>query len=165
MLFEIGEAVAEGVVAECEVVVGSFYEIIVAADVVIRVDLGFADAEAADEPLVVDEGIDEVALARRGGAEFGVVFGGEGVEIGGVLGADHDGFRMKAGFEGVHGGDGFAGRGAGAGGFERIAAVGGDLSFGWHSQPFVKDWSPGRPWPAPTGSMEHAGPGGWPLRD
>src|SRR5579883_3405520 len=139
----MGEAIAECVVAECDVVVRSFYEIIVAADVVIRVDLGFADAKAADEPLV----------------------GGEGVEIGGVLGADHDGFRMKAGFEGVHGGDGFAGRGAGAGGFERIAAVGGDLSFGWHSQPFVKDWSPGRPWPAPTGSMEHAGPGGWPLRD
>jgi hypothetical protein len=47
--------------------------------------------------------------------------------------ADDVGFGMKAGLEGVHAGDRFAGLGAGAGGFLRITAIRFDLGDGGHN--------------------------------
>jgi hypothetical protein len=99
---------------------------------VLAPELGFGAAEAAEGPLGIDEDVDEGALLGGIGVEAGVVTGGEGIEGGGVLVADDFGFGEDAGAEGVVAGDGFAGRGAGAGGFLRIATVCFDLELGRH---------------------------------
>ena len=52
------------------------------------------------------------------------VFGSEGFESGGVFAADEVRLGVDAGFQGVHGGDGLALGGAGAGGFSGVEAVG-----------------------------------------
>ena len=51
-------------------------------------ELSLADAETAEEPLAINEGVDEHALFRSGGVEAVVVFGGDGLEIGGAFAAD-----------------------------------------------------------------------------
>jgi hypothetical protein len=80
-------------------------------------ELSLADAEAAEEPFSVDEGVDEHTLFGSGGVEAIVIFGLEGFEVGGFFAADDFGFRVDAGFEGIHAGSGLALRGARSGGF------------------------------------------------
>jgi hypothetical protein len=77
----------------------------------------------------VNEGVDEVALARGGGVELGVVFGGELREGFGIFAADDVGLGVNARFQGVQASSGFAGVGAGAGGFLRIQTIRRDLFF------------------------------------
>jgi hypothetical protein len=96
-------------------------------------ELGFADTEAAEEPLGVDEGVDEHALFGSGGTEAVVIFSFESLEVDGFFAADDLRFGVDAGFEGIHGGAGLALRGAGAGGFLCVEAVGLDLLLGWHT--------------------------------
>ena len=92
--------------------------------VVVCPKLGFGGAEAALEPLAVDEVVDEGAGFGGGGAVALVVLGDEEFEIGEFLGREDEGFGVDAGFEGVHGGSGLACDRGGAGGFLGIAAVG-----------------------------------------
>jgi hypothetical protein len=98
-------------------------------------ELGFDLVVAAEEPLGLDEGIDQERLLGGGGAEAVVVIEGEGFEILGGLAGDDPGAGVDAGFEGVETGDGLALGSAGAGGFEGVAAVRFDLTGGSHSVP------------------------------
>jgi hypothetical protein len=98
-------------------------------------ELGFDLAIAAEEPLGLDEGIDEERLLGGVGVEAVVVIEGEGFEILGGLAGDDLGAGVDAGFEGVETGDGLALGSAGAGGFEGVAAVRFDLTGGSHSVP------------------------------
>ena len=95
--------------------------------------LGFDDAETAEEPIGVDEGVDEHALFGGGGVEAVVIFGFEGFEVGGFFAADDLGFGVDAGFQGVHGRGGFALGGARAGGLLSVEAVGLGLFLGCHN--------------------------------
>ncbi len=101
--------------------------------------VGLDAGYAAHIPLAADQHGDEVALGGRGGAVFGLVFGGEGVELGGIFAGDQEGLGVEAGLEAVYAGVGLAGLGAGAGGKLRVAPVGGDLSFGGHKTPGIRD--------------------------
>jgi hypothetical protein len=92
--------------------------------VVVCPKLGFGGAEAALEPLAVDEVVDEGAGFGGGGAVALVVFGDEEFEIGERFGGKDEGFGVDAGFEGIHGGGGLARDGGRAGGLLGIAAVG-----------------------------------------
>ena len=96
------------------------------------VDLGLNGAEAAEEPVAIDEGVDEQALVGGGGAEAAVVFVDEFLEGGESFAADELSFGVDAGFEGIHGGAGLALGGAGAGGFLRVEAIGCELFLGCH---------------------------------
>ena len=87
-------------------------------------ELSLDGAEAAEKPVAVDEGVDEQALVRCGGVEAVVVLVDEFLEVGPDFAADELGFRVDAGFEGIHGGAGFALDGAGSGGFFRVEAIG-----------------------------------------
>ena len=100
--------------------------------VVVGPDLGFGGAQAALEPLAVDEVVDEGSGFGGGGVVALVVFVDELLEVGEFLGGEEEGFGVDAGFEGIHGGDGFACDRGGAGGFLRVAAVGFDLTLGRH---------------------------------
>jgi len=95
-------------------------------------ELGFDFAEAAKEPLAIDEGIDEHPLGRSGGVETLVIFRGKGFEIALKLSADDMGFGVDAGFERIHGRVGFALGSARSGGFTSVEAIGLDLLLGWH---------------------------------
>jgi hypothetical protein len=131
--FEDGEGVGEGVSGAEMVVVVFGIEVFVPALEVLGVEVGLGQTEAADEPLVVDKGVDEVALARGGGEELGVVFGCELGESGGVFATDDEGFGVEAGLESVAAGVEFAFGGARAGGFLRIAAIRFDLGSSSHA--------------------------------
>jgi hypothetical protein len=133
--FEGLEAVGEGVLTGQDHETILFFEVVVVALEVVGVEVGLGEAETADEPLVVDEGIDEVSLARGDGLELGVVFGGEAGEGFGIFAADDMGFGMKAGLESVKAGDGFAGLGARAGRKLRIQAIRGNLFLRCHKGP------------------------------
>ena len=87
-------------------------------------DLGFGGAEAALEPLAVDEVVDEGAGFGGGGMVALVVVVDELLEVGEFFGGEDEGFGVDAGFEGIHGGDGFACDRGGAGGFLGVTAVG-----------------------------------------
>ena len=87
-------------------------------------ELGLDGAEAAEEPLAVDEGVDEHALLGGGGAEAAVIFAGEFLEGGGDFAADELSLGVDAGLESVHGGAGLALGGAGSGGFLCVEAIG-----------------------------------------
>lgn len=78
-------------------------------------ELGLDFAEAAEEPVGMDEGIDELALFGGSRAEALVVLDGEVFKDGGVLAANDGGLSVDAGFEGIEAGDGLALDGAGAG--------------------------------------------------
>jgi hypothetical protein len=90
-------------------------------------ELGFGLAEAAEEPLAIDEGIDQEALLRGGGLPTLPVFGGEGLEFGRVLAADDLRFGVNAGLGGVEAGDGLALDGAWAGGVLGVETIRFDL--------------------------------------
>jgi hypothetical protein len=108
------------------------FELVVAVLEVVGVEVGFGEAEAADEPLVVDDGVDEVPLTRGDGVELGIVFVAEAGEGFGLFRADDQGFGMKAGFEGVESGNGLTGVRARAGRVLRIQTIRGDLFLGCH---------------------------------
>lgn len=97
-------------------------------------ELGFGLAEAAEEPLAIDEGIDQEALLGGGGLPTLLVFGGEGLEIGGVLAANDLRFGVNAGLDGVEAGDGLALDGARAGGFLCVETIRFDLLDGGHKR-------------------------------
>jgi hypothetical protein len=92
--------------------------------VVVCPKLGFGGAEAALEPLAVDEVVDEGAGFGGGGVVALVILGDQEFEIGEFLGGKDEGFGVDAGFEGVHGGGCLARDGGRAGGLLGIPAVG-----------------------------------------
>jgi hypothetical protein len=79
---------------------------------------------AAQEPIVLDEDINEDALDDADGLELAVVLGGESGEGGGVFAGDDLVAGVDSGLEKVHARDGFALFGARAGGELCIAAIG-----------------------------------------
>ena len=87
-------------------------------------ELGLDDAETAEEPLAIDEGIDEHGPLGGGGAEAVVIFADEFLEVGPDFAANELGFGVDAGFEGIHGGVGLAVIGAGSGRFFRVETIG-----------------------------------------
>jgi hypothetical protein len=86
-------------------------------------EFGLDAAEPAEEPVGIDEGVDQGALLGGSGLEAVEVLLHKVVQVGVALVEDDEGSGMHAGFEGIHAGGGFAGRGAGAGGALRIAAI------------------------------------------
>ena len=96
-------------------------------------DLGFDDAESAEEPFGVDEDVDEHTLLGGGGAEALVILGFEGFEVGEVFAADDLGFGVDAGFQGIHAGSGFALDGARTGRLTGVEAIGAGLFLGCHN--------------------------------
>ncbi|MGA2498069.1 MAG: hypothetical protein ABSH20_10025 [Tepidisphaeraceae bacterium] len=88
-------------------------------------DFGFDLRDAVELPGNGDELLGEVELFDGLGVEFFEVAFGEEVVGGGVFGGKKRGLGSEAVFEGVEGGFGFAGGGAGAGGFKGIETVGG----------------------------------------
>ena len=95
-------------------------------------ELGFGGAEAAEVPLAVDDLIDEEASFGGSGAVVLVILVGELFEVGLILGGEDQGFGVDAGFEGVHGGGGFACDRGRASGVLGVAAVGFYLTDGGH---------------------------------
>jgi hypothetical protein len=79
-------------------------------------DFGIDSSKAAEEPVVVDEDVDEEAFFGGSGKEALAIFQGEGFKGGGVFAADEVGFGVNAGPESIHAGDGLARNGAWAGG-------------------------------------------------
>jgi hypothetical protein len=126
------EGVGEGVLALADHPASFFVEVVVTFLEVVGVEIRLGQAKAPDEPLVVDDGIDEIPLARGDGAELGEVFGSKSGEGFWGFVADDEGFGIEAGSEGVAARTGFAGLGTGAGGELRIAAIRGDLFFRCH---------------------------------
>jgi len=72
-----------------------------AALAVAVVDGSFGAAEAAEEPFVVDEGVDEGSGFGGCGVEAFVIFGGEGFELGRFFEGEDFLFGIDAGLEGV----------------------------------------------------------------
>jgi hypothetical protein len=95
-------------------------------------ELGLGFMEAAEEPIGVDEGIDEAALLGSGGLEALEIFGGEGFEIGGIFAGNDERLGVDAGLQRIHAGGGLAADRARAGGFLGVAAVGFELFEGGH---------------------------------
>ena len=100
--------------------------------VLVLPELGLGGAQAAEVPLAVDKLVDEEASFWGGGAVVLVVLAGELVEFGLILGGEHEGFGVDAGFECVHGGGGFACDRGRAGGVLGVTAVGFYLTGGRH---------------------------------
>jgi hypothetical protein len=141
--FEVTVAVDEGV-AEGGILVG-IKEVL---DGVFP-DLGFHDGEAAELPVVADEGVDKETLLGGGGLEAVEVLGGEGVEVGGLLATDDEGLGVDAGFQGILGRGGLAGGRARAGRFPGVEAVGLDLMDSGHRVRFGEAADVGPPY-SPT---------------
>jgi hypothetical protein len=97
-------------------------------------DLGIDSSKAAEQPFVVDEGIDEEAFFGGGRKEALAIFPGEGFKGGGVFAADEVGFGVDAGLESIHAGDGLALNGAGAGGAQGVETIRRDLFDGRHKK-------------------------------
>jgi hypothetical protein len=108
-------------------------------------DFGIDSAKAAEQPLVVDEDIDEEAFFGGGGKEALAIFPGEGFESSGVFAADEVGFGVNAGLESIHAGDGLARNGAWAGGTQGVETIRRDLFDGRHKKKDRReacpDWS------------------------
>jgi len=86
---------------------------------------GFEGPAAEEAPAADGHGFDEVVLVLGGGLEAAGVGGEEGVEAGGGFAGEEDGAGEETVGDGVLGGVAFAFRGAGAGGFLGVRAVGG----------------------------------------
>jgi hypothetical protein len=95
-------------------------------------ELGFGATEAAENPVGVDEDIDEAALVGNIGLKTVGVAGGEGLEVDGIFALNDFGFGIDAGGEGIQPGNGFAGVRRGAGGFLGIATTSFVLKLGTH---------------------------------
>jgi hypothetical protein len=89
--------------------------------------LGFGDAETAEGPLTGNEIVDQEAGFRGGGLVVPVILFDELFEVGEFLGGEDEGLGVDAGFDGVHGRDGFACDRGGAGGFLGITTIRVDL--------------------------------------
>ena len=89
--------------------------------------------EAAEQPFVADEGIDEETLVGGAGEEASEVLVLEFGELLAALADDEGGVGIETGFEGVLGGRGFAFGSAGSGGLEGVEAVGVNLALSGHS--------------------------------
>ena len=87
-------------------------------------DFGFDFGNAVELPGDGNELLGEGELFDGLGVECFEVALGEKLVVGGVFGGEQGGLRGQAVFEGVEGGFGFAGGGAGAGGFLGVEAVG-----------------------------------------
>jgi len=118
---ELGEGFAAAGGGLAERVLGVGPEVLL---VVEGPDLSFGGAQAALEPLAVDEVIDERTGFRGGWIVALVPLFDQLFEVGEFFGGEEEGFGVDAGFEGIHGGDGFACDRGGAGGFLGVAAVG-----------------------------------------
>ena len=94
---------------------------------------GLDVAEATEEPIGVDEGVDGGLFAGADGPAGDGVFAGEVVESFGGFAVDEEGLGVGAGLEGVAGRGGFAGDGGGSGRLLRIATIRFDLSLGGHA--------------------------------
>ena len=90
-------------------------------------DFGIDSSKAAEQPIVVDEDVDEEALFGGGGLEMLAIFPGEGFEGGEVFAADEVGFGVDAGPESIQAGDGLARNGAWAGGTQGVETIRRDL--------------------------------------
>jgi hypothetical protein len=97
-------------------------------------DLGIDSAKATEQPLVVDEDVDEEAFFGGSGKEALAIFPGEGFKGGRVFAADEVGFGVDAGLESIHAGDGLARNGAWAGGTQGVKTIRRDLFDGWHKK-------------------------------
>ena len=135
----VGEGVAEG---------GIFVGIKEVGDGVFP-NLGFDSGEAAELPVVADEGVDEEPLFGRGGLEAVEILGGEGVEVPGLLAGDDFGLGVDAGFQGILGRGGLAVSGARAGGLPGVEAIGLDLMNSGHDCVSVRAADVGPPY-SPT---------------
>jgi len=97
-------------------------------------DFGIDPAKAAEQPLVVDEDVDEEAFLWGSGPETVAILGGEGFEGGGIFAADEVGFGVDARPESIHAGDGLALNGAGASGTQGVETIRRDLFDGRHKR-------------------------------
>jgi hypothetical protein len=98
---------------------------------VVGPELGFGGAEAAFQPLAVNEIVKDGAGFGCSGVVVIVVFLDELLEVREFLGWEEERFCMDAGFEGIHGGDGFACYRGGAGGSLGVTPIRFDLFEGW----------------------------------
>jgi hypothetical protein len=96
--------------------------------------LGFGGTEAAEVPLAVDELVDEAAGFGGGGMEAAVALLDEFLELGDIFRGEDEGFGVDAGFEGIHGGSGFACDRGGAGGLLCVTTVRFDLTQSGHGE-------------------------------
>ena len=85
--------------------------------------LVFGGADAAEAPGVVDDVVDEFALAGVSGLPAGGEFFDEDAEFFGVFAGDHEGFGIDTGFEGIKADGGFAFGGSGSGGLLGVSTV------------------------------------------
>ena len=102
------------------------------ADGVVLPQLRLDAKEAAEEPLVAEEGVDEETLVGAAGEEASEVLVLEFGELLAALADDEGGIGVEAGFEGVLGGHGFAFGSARSGGLEGVEAVGVNLALSRH---------------------------------
>jgi hypothetical protein len=100
--------------------------------VIVGPDLGFGGAEAAFEPLAVDEIVKDGTGFGGGGVVVVVVFLDELFEVREFLRWKEEGLCVDSGFEGIHGRDSFTCDRGGAGGFLGVAAISFDLLDGGH---------------------------------
>jgi hypothetical protein len=104
-------------------------------------ELGFGGAEAAFEPLPVDEVVEEGAGFRGSGMVALVVLVDELLEVGELFGGEDERFGVDAGFEGVHGGGGLACDRGGAGRFLGVTTIGFYLTESGHGWLAGPDWT------------------------
>jgi hypothetical protein len=95
-------------------------------------EMGFGFAETAEQPLGIDEDIDEGSLGGGLGLVVEEVLSRQGVEGRWVLATDDLRLGVDARFQGILGGGGLALSGAGTGRFLGVQAVGLDLFFCRH---------------------------------
>ena len=104
----------------------------VAGTIDLEPKLGLLEGVALEEPLAVNELVDEGAGLGGCGPEAIVVRGGEPLEVGGLLGGEEADLAVDAGFGGVRGGGGLACNRGGASGFLCGATVGFSSSLRGH---------------------------------
>ena len=124
-VLEFGEA---GVVVRAGLAERVFLRLVVDVVLLVVPHLGFGGVEAAEEPLAADEVVEEGTGLGGGGEVVVVVLGDEFVEVGCLFAGGEEGFGVDAGFEGIHGGDGFACDRGRAGGFLGISTIRFDLA-------------------------------------
>jgi hypothetical protein len=100
--------------------------------VVVYPDLGFGGAQAAFDPLAVNEVVDQGSGFWTGGVVAPVPLVDQLLKVGEVFGGEEQGLGVDGGFEGVRGRDGLACDRGGAGGFLRVTTVRFDLAKGGH---------------------------------
>jgi len=97
-------------------------------------ELGIDSGEAAEEPGVTDDVIDQDAFDFGLGLAIPMEPFGEGGESGGILAGDDARFSVDTGFESIHAGCGLALGGAWSGRVLRVTTVGVDLTLCRHKK-------------------------------